>query len=85
MTTSSGDAAPQATDDWTTLDDGYDGDTFQLYYDDPSTAHVQGQPGAPVSLGGLRFEQDSGGYYGGFYARGSCRPGARSACPRTAA
>ena len=30
---------------------------------------MQGQPGAPVSLGGLGFEQDSGGYYGGFYAR----------------
>ena len=64
VATSSGDAAVQATDEWATLDDSYDGDTFRLYYDEAATAHVHGQAGSAVSLSALRFENDSAGYYG---------------------
>ena len=67
--TSSGDAQAGPADEWATVDDSDDGDTFRLYYDEPATAHVVGQAGSAIALDGLRFESDNAGYYGGSGAR----------------
>src|SRR6185503_3397547 len=59
----SGDTTASPADQWVTIDDTYDDDTFRLYYDDPATAHVLGGPGSAETLDDLRFENDNSGYY----------------------
>jgi hypothetical protein len=63
ISTSSGDASVQNTDNWVTIDDGTNTDPFVDNYTEASTAHVHGQAGAVKALDAAVFETDNTGYY----------------------